>query len=104
MISLSGSWCLPLLGWELERAVYTLSRSDMCEELLGVQVQLSHAGYPDRSVGLSSMWQSQVGAHLLYERLPDGGKGAKQQTHDDEAGKEREELCQGGARLQEGVA
>lgn len=30
---------------------------------------------PIAAFGLSGMWQSQVGAHLLYIRLPDGGKG-----------------------------
>jgi MFS family permease len=30
---------------------------------------------PIAAFGLSGMWQSQVGAHLLYERLPDGEKG-----------------------------
>lgn len=30
---------------------------------------------PIAAFGLSGMWQSQVGAHLLYERLPDGSKG-----------------------------
>lgn len=30
---------------------------------------------PIAAFGLSGMWQSQVGAHLLYERLPDGRKG-----------------------------
>ncbi|KAF7512181.1 hypothetical protein GJ744_002343 [Endocarpon pusillum] len=30
---------------------------------------------PIAAFGLSGMWQSQVGAHLLYERLPDGQKG-----------------------------
>lgn len=30
---------------------------------------------PIAAFGLSGMWQSQVGAHLLYQRLPDGRKG-----------------------------
>ncbi len=30
---------------------------------------------PIAAFGLSGMWQSQIGAHLLYERLPDGKKG-----------------------------
>ncbi|KAK4539151.1 hypothetical protein LTR36_001197 [Oleoguttula mirabilis] len=30
---------------------------------------------PIACVGLSGMWQSQVGSHLLYERRPDGTKG-----------------------------
>ena len=30
---------------------------------------------PIAAFGLSGMWQSQVGAHLLYERLPNGQKG-----------------------------
>jgi len=30
---------------------------------------------PIAAFGLSGMWQSQVGAHLLYKRLPDGQKG-----------------------------
>ena len=30
---------------------------------------------PIAAFGLSGMWQSQVGAQLLYKRLPDGGKG-----------------------------
>ena len=30
---------------------------------------------PIAAFGLSGMWQSQVGAHLLYTRLPDGRKG-----------------------------
>lgn len=30
---------------------------------------------PIAAFGLSGMWQSQVGTHLLYERLPDGTKG-----------------------------
>lgn len=30
---------------------------------------------PIAAFGLSGMWQSQVGAHLLYERLPDGHQG-----------------------------
>ena len=30
---------------------------------------------PIAAFGLSGMWQSQVGRHLLYERLPDGQKG-----------------------------
>lgn len=30
---------------------------------------------PIAAFGLSGMWQSQIGAHLLYERLQDGGKG-----------------------------
>lgn len=30
---------------------------------------------PIAAFGLSGMWQSQVGARLLYERLPDGSKG-----------------------------
>ena len=30
---------------------------------------------PIAAFGLSGMWQSQIGRHLLYERLPDGRKG-----------------------------
>lgn len=30
---------------------------------------------PIAAFGLSGMWQSQLGAHLLYQRLPDGRKG-----------------------------
>jgi len=30
---------------------------------------------PIAAFGLSGMWQSQIGAHLLYERLPNGRKG-----------------------------
>jgi MFS family permease len=30
---------------------------------------------PIAAFGLSGMWQSQIGAHLLYQRLPDGSKG-----------------------------
>ncbi|KIW21488.1 hypothetical protein PV08_02068 [Exophiala spinifera] len=30
---------------------------------------------PIAAFGLSGMWQSQVGAHLLYQRLPNGAKG-----------------------------
>lgn len=30
---------------------------------------------PIAAFGLSGVWQSQVGAHLLFERLPNGGKG-----------------------------
>ena len=30
---------------------------------------------PIAAFGLSGMWQSQIGAQLLYERLPNGGKG-----------------------------
>ena len=38
-----------------------------------------HAGMalalPIAAFGLSGLWQSQVGSRLLYERLPDGGRG-----------------------------
>jgi MFS family permease len=39
----------------------------------------THRGFmlavPIAAFGLSGMWQSQIGAHLLYERSPDGAKG-----------------------------
>jgi hypothetical protein len=41
--------------------------------------QSSYRGFmlavPIAAFGLSGMWQSQIGAHLLYERLPNGQKG-----------------------------
>lgn len=60
----AGTGCMYLSG------VATCAKNFSRGKYRGLILALPIAAY-----GLSGMWQSQVGAHILYERLPDGQKG-----------------------------